>query len=93
LRDTRDSGARGIRETGLPDVLRAAGETETTQENIHYWLQLDEGDPGFRPLTEEVIAAGIFIIYFHQHCLYFLNFLFICFLIFLFVFRGYLLLH
>jgi hypothetical protein len=27
-------------------VLRAAGETETTQENIQDWLQPDEGDPG-----------------------------------------------
>jgi hypothetical protein len=29
-------------------VLRAAGETETTQENIQDWLELDEGDPGFQ---------------------------------------------
>jgi uncharacterized protein YehS (DUF1456 family) len=34
-------------------VLRAAGETETTQENIQDWLQLDEGGPGFQLLTEE----------------------------------------
>jgi hypothetical protein len=27
-------------------VLRAVGETETTQENIQDWLQLDGGDPG-----------------------------------------------
>jgi hypothetical protein len=26
-------------------VSRAAGETETTQENIQDWLELDEGDP------------------------------------------------
>jgi hypothetical protein len=26
-------------------VLRAAGETETTRENIQDWLQLDEGHP------------------------------------------------
>jgi rhodanese-related sulfurtransferase len=26
-------------------VLRAAGEIETSQENIQDWLQLDEGDP------------------------------------------------
>jgi hypothetical protein len=38
-------------------VLRAAGETETTQGNIRDWLQLDEGDPGFQLLTEEEIAA------------------------------------
>jgi hypothetical protein len=54
-------------------VLRAAGETETTQENIQDWLQLDEGDPGFQLLTEEETASVIFfiIIYFHQHCLYY----------------------
>jgi hypothetical protein len=37
-------------------VLRAAGETETTQENIQDWVELDEGDPGFWLLT---IAADI----------------------------------
>jgi hypothetical protein len=36
-------------------VLRAAGETETMQENIKDWLELDEGDPGFQFLTEEEI--------------------------------------
>jgi hypothetical protein len=46
-------------------VLRAAGETETTQENIQDWLELDEGDPGFQLLTEEEIAAVTFCIYFH----------------------------
>jgi hypothetical protein len=40
-------------------VLRAAGETETTQENNQDWLQLD-GDPGFQLLTEEETAAVIF---------------------------------
>jgi hypothetical protein len=40
-------------------VLRAAGETETTQGNIQNWLELDEGDPGFQLLTEEEIAAVI----------------------------------
>jgi hypothetical protein len=29
-------------------VLMAAGETETTQENIQDWLQLDEGDLRFK---------------------------------------------
>jgi hypothetical protein len=48
-------------------VLRAAGETETTQENIRDWLELDEGDPGFQLLTEEEIAAVIFFNYFRQH--------------------------
>jgi hypothetical protein len=32
-------------------VLGAAGETETTQENIQDWLELDEGDPGFQLLV------------------------------------------
>jgi hypothetical protein len=36
-------------------VLRAAGETETTQD----WLQLDEGDPGFQLLTEEKETAAM----------------------------------
>jgi hypothetical protein len=40
-------------------VLRAAGETETTQENIQDWIELDEGDPGFQLLTEEEIAADV----------------------------------
>jgi hypothetical protein len=40
-------------------VLRAAGETETTQENIQDLLELDEGDPGFQLLTEEEIAADV----------------------------------
>jgi hypothetical protein len=32
-------------------VLRAAEETETTQENIRDWLELDEGNPGFQFLV------------------------------------------
>jgi hypothetical protein len=52
-------------------VLRAAGEAETTQENIHDWLQVDEGDPGLQLLTKEEIAAVIFCIYFHQHYLFY----------------------
>jgi hypothetical protein len=53
----------GVRE--LSDLLRAAGETETTQD----WLKMDEGDPEFQLLTQEEIAAAIF--YFHQHYLYY----------------------
>jgi hypothetical protein len=34
-------------------VLRAAGDTETTQEKIQDRLQLDEGDPGVQLLTEQ----------------------------------------
>jgi uncharacterized protein YehS (DUF1456 family) len=52
--------------------LRAAGETETTQENIQDWLQLDEGDHGFQLLTKEEIAAVLFFfIFFHQHYLHY----------------------
>jgi hypothetical protein len=31
-------------------VMRAAGETETTQGNSQDWLELDEGDPVFQLL-------------------------------------------
>jgi hypothetical protein len=44
-------------------VLRAAGETETTQGNIQDWLELEEGDPKFQHLTEEEIAAVIFFLF------------------------------
>jgi hypothetical protein len=40
-------------------VLSAAEETESTQENIQDWLQLD-GDPGFQLLTDKEIAEVIF---------------------------------
>jgi hypothetical protein len=43
-------------------VLRAAGEIETTQENIQDWLHLDGGDSRFRLLTEKEIAALIHFI-------------------------------
>jgi hypothetical protein len=42
-------------------VLRAAGETETTQK-IQDWFQLD-GDPGFQLLTEEKIIGVIFYLF------------------------------
>jgi hypothetical protein len=50
---------------------RAAGETETTQENIQDWLELYEGELGFQLLTEEKNSAVIFFIYFHRHYLYY----------------------
>jgi hypothetical protein len=61
--------------------LRAAGETETTQENNQDSLQLDGGDPGFKLLTEEEIAAVIFLYLFSSTlpillnfpCIYFLS--------------------
>jgi hypothetical protein len=67
-------------------VLRAAGETETTQENIQDWLQLDDGDLGFQLLTEEEIAAVILFIYLHRHYIL-LNFQFISFFTFV-IFYG-----
>jgi hypothetical protein len=42
-------------------VLRAAGETETTQGNIQDWLQLEDGDLGFRLLTDEEISVVRFL--------------------------------
>jgi hypothetical protein len=42
----RDMGFRNKR-----TLLRAAGETETTKENIQDWLHLVEGGPGFQLLT------------------------------------------
>jgi hypothetical protein len=48
-----------------------ARETETTQEKIQDWLELDEADPGFQLLNEEEFAVVLlFFIYFHQHYLY-----------------------
>jgi hypothetical protein len=32
------------------------------QENINGWLEMDEGNPGFRPLTEAETAAMILFI-------------------------------
>jgi hypothetical protein len=61
-------------------VLRAAGETETKQENIQGWLQLDEGDPGVQLLTEEEIDAVIFLYLFSSAVPILLNFsFFFCF--------------
>jgi hypothetical protein len=44
-------------------VLRAAGETETKQENTQNWLELDEGGLGFHLLREEEIDAVTFFIF------------------------------
>jgi hypothetical protein len=37
----------GFRSKRAFRLLRAAGETETTEENIQDWLELGEGDPDF----------------------------------------------
>jgi hypothetical protein len=44
-------------------VSGAAGETETTQENIQDWLEVDQGDPGFQLVKEEEISALIFFLF------------------------------
>jgi hypothetical protein len=48
-------------------VLRTSGKTESTQEIIEDWLELDKGDPGLQGLTDEETAA---VLFFHQHSLY-----------------------
>jgi hypothetical protein len=42
--------------------LRAAGETETMEENIQDWLELDEGDPGYQRLVFFYILNKVFIL-------------------------------
>jgi hypothetical protein len=71
-------------------VLRTAGETETTQENIQDWLELDEGVPGFRLLTEEETAAVIFLFIFISTT-YIIKFSIYLFCFFVFAFQGYIL--
>jgi hypothetical protein len=69
-------------------VLRAGGETETMQENIQDWLQLD-GDPGFQLLTEEEIVVVTFLLFiFLAAPPVLLHFPFIYFIRFLFTFRA-----
>jgi hypothetical protein len=70
-------------------VLRAVGETESTQEIIQDWLQLGEADRGFQLLTEEDIGAVIFFyIYLFSVLPMLLNIPFICFLKCFFVIRA-----
>jgi hypothetical protein len=47
------SDFEGLEQEEFQTVLRAAGETETTQANIQDWRELNEGDLGFELLTEE----------------------------------------
>jgi hypothetical protein len=58
-RQMSDSAFQGLKQEDFQTVLRAAGETETAQENTEDWLELGEGDPGFQLLTEEEIAADV----------------------------------
>jgi hypothetical protein len=66
-------------------VLRAAGETETTQEIIPYWPELDEGDTGFQLLTGGEIAAVIFFYLFSSALPITLKFPFIYFPVYIFL--------
>jgi hypothetical protein len=63
--------------------VRAAEETETTQENIQDLIDLDEGDPGFQLLTGRNYCSGICLCLFSSVLPILLNFPFICFLSFL----------
>jgi hypothetical protein len=60
----------GLEQEDFQTALRAAGETETTEENLRDRFELDEGDPGFQLLTGRNCCSDIFYIYFHQHYLY-----------------------
>jgi hypothetical protein len=52
--------------------LRAAGETETRQEDIQEWLELDEAGLAFQLLTGgKKCCSEIFYIYFYQHYMYY----------------------
>jgi hypothetical protein len=55
----------------------AAGGTETTQENIQEWLELDEGDPGFQLLTDKKFLQ-LFFCLFSSGLPILLHFPFIC---------------
>jgi hypothetical protein len=49
---------RGERERALSGCVEA---TETEQQTIQIWLELDQEDPGFQFLTEENNAAITFL--------------------------------
>jgi hypothetical protein len=62
-------------------VLWAAGQTETTRENIQGWLQLDGRGPGFELLTEEEITAVISFYLFSSAISIILNFPFLYYVV------------
>jgi hypothetical protein len=45
-------------------VLKAGGEIETKQENIHEWHELGEGGPGFQLMTGRNCCSNIFLFIF-----------------------------
>jgi hypothetical protein len=69
-------------------VLRSAGETEITQENVQDGLELDEGDLGFQLLTEEEIFAVIFFLFIFISAIYIIKFSIYLFSKFLFCLLG-----
>jgi hypothetical protein len=83
----------GLQQEDFQTVLRAAEETETTQEIIQNRLELDDGDPGFQFLTEEEIPTVTFVCLLSSALPILLYFPFICILNLLFVMDGSLLLH
>jgi hypothetical protein len=87
LKDTWDLGARGLKREDFQTVLRATGETETTQQNIQDWLQLTEGTLPFYSYLLKVLQRFVHLALSVLPIL--LNFPFICFIKFLFVFHGY----
>jgi hypothetical protein len=68
-------------------VLRAAGETETTQENIKVWINLDEGVPWSSASDRgRNCCSDIFFFNLFSSALpVLLNFSFICFLSFFYL--------
>jgi hypothetical protein len=72
-------------------VLRAAGESETKQENISDLTEVDKRDPGFQVLTEEEFSTVKIFRSFTLALNILLNFPIICFISFHLL--GYLLLH
>jgi hypothetical protein len=54
---------------GFQTVLRAAGEIETSQQNVKNWFQLAEGDPGAQ-LLAEVAALIYFYLFSFKFCIY-----------------------
>jgi hypothetical protein len=65
-------------------VLKAVGDTETTQGNVQDWLKLNEGDPGFELLTErnysDFLNLFLSVLYTVTFSIYFFFFFFLFFM-------------
>jgi hypothetical protein len=77
-----------LEEEDFQNVLRATGGTETKQENIQDWLQLDDGKPWISAIFFyqflHIGSTVIFLYFFTSVLPILLTFQFICFLIFIF---------